>query len=153
MVIMLFGITNVGKSSEERQVAMENKYSEIVKYIPGLEDHSHLYMYYGFPYSEECNIYGDDEEGKNLIVSYECADLCRTIADEFQYDYEWLDILQNKQIKLEKIFDVDVEKQDLDVIACLLLYLVESITFEDKFIDALNNGYLIRLIKRLEYWN
>jgi uncharacterized membrane protein YgaE (UPF0421/DUF939 family) len=32
-----------------------------------------------------------------------------------------------------------------------LLYLVASITFEDKFIDALNNGYLIRLVKRLEH--
>ena len=149
LVIMLFGITNVGKSSEERQAAMKNKYSEIVKHIPALEDHGHLYMYYGFPHSEECYVYGEYEEGKKLIVSYECDDLCRTLADEFQYDYEWLDILQNKQIKLEKIFDVDVEKQDFDVIASLLLYLVESITFEDKFIDALNNGYLIRLIKRL----
>ena len=49
--------------------------------------------------------------------------------------------------------DIDIETQDFDVIASLLLYLVESITFEDKFIDALNNGYLIRLIKRLEYLN
>lgn len=131
---------------------MKSKYSEIVKHIPSLEDHGRLYMYYGIPYSEECHVYGDDEEGKNLIVSYECDDLCRTIADEFQYDYEWLDILHNNQIELEKIFDVDVETQDFDVIASLLLYLVESITFEDKFIDALNNGYLIRLIKRLEYF-
>jgi hypothetical protein len=130
---------------------MKSKYSKIVKHIPSLEDHGHLYMYYGIPYCEECDVYGDDEEGENLIVSYECDDLCRAIADEFQYDYEWLDILHNNQIKLEKVFDVDVETQDFDVIASLLLYLVVSITFEDKFIDALNNGYLIRLIKRLEY--
>jgi hypothetical protein len=130
---------------------MKSKYSKIVKHIPSLEDHGHLYMYYGIPYSEECDVYGDDEEGENLIVSYECDDLCRAIADEFQYDYEWLDILHNKQIKLEKVFDVDLETQDFDVIASLLLYLVVSVTFEDKFIDALNNGYLIRLIKRLEY--
>ena len=130
---------------------MKSKYSKIVKHIPSLEDHGHLYMYYGIPYCEECDVYGDDEEGENLIVSYECDDLCRAIADEFQYDYEWLNILHNKQIKLEKVFDVDVETQDFDVIASLLLYLVVSVTFEDKFIDALNNGYLIRLIKRLEY--
>jgi hypothetical protein len=130
---------------------MKSKYSKIVKHIPSLEDHGHLYMYYGIPYCEECDVYGDDEEGENLIVSYECDDLCRAIADEFQYDYEWLDILHNKQIKLEKVFDVDLETQDFDVIASLLLYLVVSVTFEDKFIDALNNGYLIRLIKRLEY--
>jgi hypothetical protein len=110
-------------------------------------------MYYGIPYSEECDVYDDDEEGENLIVSYECDDLCRTIAEEFQYDYKWLDILHNNQIELEKIFDVDVEKQDFDVIVSILLYLVESITFEDKFIDALNNGCLIRPVKRLEYCN
>ena len=96
-------------------------------------------------------VYGDDEEGENLIVSYECYDLCMAIADEFQYDYKWLDILHNKQFKLEKVFDIDVETQDFDVIASLLLYLVVSITFEDKFIDALNNGYLIRLVKMLEH--
>lgn len=130
---------------------MKSKYSEIVKHIPSLEDHGHLYMYYGTPYSEECYVYGDDEEGQNLIVSYECDDLCRTIADVFQYEPDWLDVLENNQIQLEKIFDVDVETQDFKVIAALLLYIVESITYEDKFIDALNNGYLIRLIKRLEY--
>ncbi|MGI6424708.1 MAG: hypothetical protein ACOX2A_05655 [Tepidanaerobacteraceae bacterium] len=128
---------------------MKSKYSEILKHIPSLEDHGHLYMYYGIPYSEECYVYGDDNEGKNLIVSYECDDLCRAIADAFQYDYEWLDILSNNQIELEKVFDVDVESQAFDVIASLLLYLVVSITFEDKFIDALNNGFLIRLLKRL----
>jgi len=38
----------------------------------------------------------------------------------------------------EKIFDVDVETQDLDVIVPLLLYLVASVTY-----------YVIRLIRRL----
>ena len=130
---------------------MKSKYSEIVKHIPSLEDHGHLYMYYGIPYSEECYIYDDEKEGNNLIVSYECDDLCMAIADKFQYDYKWLDILHNNQIRLEKVFDVDVETQDFDVIASLLLYLVDSLILEDKFIDALNNGYLIRLVKRLEY--
>lgn len=130
---------------------MEIEYSEIVKHIPNLEEHGHLYMYYGFSYSEECDVYGNDVEGNNLIVSYECHDLCMSIANKFQDDYKWIDILDNNQIELENIFHVDIETQDFDVIACLLLYLVESITLEDKFIDALNNRYLIRLIKRLEY--
>jgi hypothetical protein len=107
-------------------------------------------MYYGIPYSEECYKYRDYNEDGNLIVSYECDDFCRAIAKEFENDYEWLDILENNQIELEKIFDVDVEKQDFDVIVSLLLYLVDSVTYEDKFIDALNNGYLIRLLKRLK---
>lgn len=128
---------------------MKKNYIEIVKHISSLEDHGHLYMYYGMPYSEECDVYGHDEEGKNLIVSYECDELCRAIAEEFE-DYEWLDILHSNQIILEKIFDFDVETQDFEVIACILLYLVMSITFEDKFIDALNNGYLIRLLKSLK---
>ena len=131
---------------------MINKYSEIVKHISSLEDHGHQYMYYGIPYAEECYEYGDEEDGKKIIVSYECDDLCRSIADEFQYDYKWIDVLHNNQIDLEKIFDIDVGTQNLDVIASLLLYLVESITFEDKFIDALNNGYLVLLLKRLENW-
>ncbi|WP_213950544.1 hypothetical protein [Tepidanaerobacter syntrophicus] len=131
---------------------MQSKYGKILKHIPKLKDHGHLYMYYGDPYSEECYVYDDEKDGKNLIVSYECDNLCKAIADEFQYDYKWLDILENNQINLENIFDVDVETQDFDVIVSLLLYLDESIIFEDKFIDALNNGYLIRLLKRLKYW-
>lgn len=131
---------------------MKSKYSDIVKHIPNLENHGHLYMYYGIPYSEECYVYGEDEEdNNNLIVSYECDDLCRTIADKFQYGYEWLDVLDNSQISIEEIFDVDVETQNLEVIVSLLLYLVDSVTLEDKFIDALKNGYLIRLIKRLDH--
>jgi hypothetical protein len=130
---------------------MKSKYSEIVIHIPSLEDHGHLYMYYGSPYSEECDVYGDDVEGNNLIISYECHDLCMVIADKFQDEYKWLEIFDNNQIELEEIFDVDVEMQDFEVIVAILLYLVESITFEDKFIDALNNSYLIRLIRRLEY--
>lgn len=127
---------------------MKNKYYEIVKHISSLEDHGHLYMYYGAPYSEECYIYGDDDD---LIVSYECHELCTNIAETFQHEYEWLDIMKDNQINLENIFDVDVEAQDFEVIASMLLYLVESIVLEDKFIDALNNGYLIRVLRRLEY--
>ncbi|MBV1758512.1 MAG: hypothetical protein KMY55_11810 [Dethiosulfatibacter sp.] len=70
---------------------MKSKYSEIVKHIPNLENHGHLYMYYGIPYSEECYAYGDDKE------------------------------VNNNQISLE-----------------------------DKIIEALKNGYLIHLIKRLD---
>ena len=99
---------------------MNGKYSEIVKHIPSLEDHGHQYMYYGIPYSEECYIFGDEEDN-NLIESYESDELCEHIAKVFQDDYKWLDILQNNQIKLEDIFDVDIEMQDLHVIPSLLL--------------------------------
>ncbi len=141
------------KENEESWFFMKKNYSEITKHIPSLEDHARLYMYYGRPYSEECYVYGENEDGKNLILSSECDDLCSTIAHEFENDYNWLDVLENSQVKLERIYDVDVETQDLDVIASLLLYLIESITFDDEFIDALNNGYVIRLLKRLEHWN
>jgi hypothetical protein len=83
-------------------------------------------------------------------VSYECHKLCTAIADAFQYEYNWLDILEEKQIRLEDVFDVDVETQDIAITASLLLYLVDSLILEDKFMDALNNGYLIRLLKRLK---
>jgi hypothetical protein len=106
-------------------------------------------MYYGTPYSDECDIYEDNNEYGYLIVSHECDSLCRTIADKFGYDYEWLDILDEHEIVFEKIFDINIEKQDIDLVIALLLYLVESVTYEDIFIEALNNGYLIRLIQRL----
>jgi hypothetical protein len=128
---------------------MRNKYREIVKHIPNLKDHGHLYMYYGTPYSDECDIYEDYNEDGYLIVSQECDSLCRAIADKFGYDCEWLDILDEHEIVFEKIFDINIEKQNIDVVIALLLYLVESVTYEDIFIEALNNGYLIRLIERL----
>lgn len=130
---------------------MKSKYSEIIKHIPNLEDHGHLYLYYGDPYSEECLVYEDeDEAGNKLILSYEGDDLCWAIADEFEDEYEFLDILDENKIMLEEIFDINVEKQNFEVTVSLLLYLVASIAYEDKFIDALNNGYLVRLLKRFK---
>ncbi len=102
--------------------------------------------------SDECDIYEDYNEDGYLIVSHECDSLCRAIADKFGYDYEWLDILDEHEIVFEKIFDINIEKQDIDVVIALLLYLVESVTYEDIFIEALNNGYLIRLIQRLNHF-
>ncbi|NLA28018.1 MAG: hypothetical protein GX878_11560 [Firmicutes bacterium] len=124
------------------------KYEGITKYIQIIEDHGHLFMYYGTPYSDECDVYDDEKDGQKLVVSHECHDLCSSIADEFEKDYEWHDI--KDQLNLEDLFDVDLETQNLDIIIPLLLYLVWSVSFEDKFIDALNNGYLVRLLKRLE---
>jgi len=129
---------------------MKNRYEEIIKHIPSLDDHGNLYMYYGAPYSEDCFVYGEDGEGGNLILSDECDALCRAIAEEFEREYKWLDIFDDNKIRIEKIFDVDVEVQNLDVIASILLYLVESLILEDRFIDALNNGFLLKVIKRLE---
>ncbi len=129
---------------------IKSKYYEITKHIPSIEDHGHLYIYYGEPHSDGYNIYGDVEDDDNLVESYECADLCESIANTFQYEYEWLDFLEYNGIRLENVFDIDVENEDLDIIASLLLYMVESIILEDKLIDAFNNGFMLRLIKRLD---
>ncbi len=107
-------------------------------------------MYYGEPFSKDYTIYDDEEDGENLVLSYECDDLCFAIAEAFEYEYKWLDVVEEDNIKLEKVFEVGVEKQNLSVIASLLMYLIVSITYDDNFIDALNNGFLIRLISRLE---
>ena len=128
---------------------MKSKYHSMTKHIPGLDDHGRLFMYYGVPVSDEYYIYGDEEDDDNLVVSYECDELCRAIAKSFEHKYKWLDILEEHHIRLEDIFDVDVETQELSIIASLLLYLDESLILVDKFIDALNNGYLSRLLKRL----
>jgi hypothetical protein len=132
---------------------MKKKYESMTRHIPILEDHGHLYMYYGLPYSKECRVYGDQNEDGHLVVSYECEDLLDSIAAAFEEDCKWLDILEEHRIKLDDVFDVDVESQDLDVIAALLIYMVVSVTYEDKLIDAVNNGFMIRLLKRLDHWN
>ena len=62
----------------------------------------------------------------------------------FQYEYDW-DIIEDYQIKLEDVCYVDVENIDLNLAVALLLYLFDSLIFEDKFIDSLNNRLLIRL--------
>ncbi|MBN2852916.1 MAG: hypothetical protein JXQ23_09310 [Clostridia bacterium] len=130
---------------------MKNNYMEILRHIPIMEDHGHLYMYYGTPYCDECDVYEDqDAMGNKLIVSYECHELCTAIADHFEKEMKWNDSLYENNIRLEDVFDVDVEKQNFTIIVSLLLYMVASMTYEDKFIDALNNGYMIRLLKRLE---
>lgn len=30
-------------------------------------------------------IYGDNEDGKSIVLSYECVDLCYAIAEAFEY--------------------------------------------------------------------
>jgi len=132
---------------------MKKRYEEITKHIPGLEDHGSLYMYYGVPHSEDCLVYSDENEDGHLIMSDECDELCIAIAEEFQYKFKWYDVFDDNKITLETIFDVDVEVQDFDVITAILLYLVDSLMLEDRFIDALNNGFLLRVLKRLEYWS
>lgn len=119
----------------------------MTKHIPALDDLGHLFMYYGVPVSDEYYVYGDEEDDDNLVVSHECDELCRAIAKSFEDKYKWLDILEEHQIRLEDAFTVDVETQELSIIASLLLYLDEILILEDKFIDALNNGYLSRLLK------
>ena len=49
---------------------LKSRYEEIVRHIPSLEDHGNLYMYYGTPHSEYCFVYGEDDDGEGLIVSY-----------------------------------------------------------------------------------
>lgn len=44
-------------------------------------------MYYGIPYSEECVVYGEDEEDNDLMISYECIDLCNAVAERFNINF------------------------------------------------------------------
>lgn len=66
-------------------------------------------MYYGLPYSDECIEYTDSTDAGNLIVSYECNDLCRSIAEEFEQKYKWHDILSDNQIKVDSVFELNVK--------------------------------------------
>lgn len=136
-----------------RGIPMKKKYQKIVKHIKALEDHGYLYMYYGTPASEEYTVYESELDGKNLVLSSECDDLFYAIGDAFEDEMyggtRWLDIIEQKGYHLTTIFDVPVEKEDLEMISALLYYLVLSITYEDVMIDALQNGFVLRLLKRL----
>lgn len=105
-------------------------------------------MYYGEPRYESDEVY-DQFDGTYLIESYESYSLCTAIAELFG-EVNWLDILRDHQIQLETVFKAGIDKQEAIVVKALLLYLVESLILEDKYIDALNNGFLVKLLKRLK---
>ncbi|NLA95562.1 MAG: hypothetical protein GX838_01785 [Clostridiaceae bacterium] len=129
---------------------MKHPYEAIIRHIPDLEDHGPLFMYYGEPLSDDYLIYGGKGGFDKLVVSYDCDDLCHSIAQAFERDYDWLDILKDKGIRLEDIFELEVETQDFEAIVSLLLYLLTSTLLEDKLIDSFQNGYMFRLLKRLD---
>lgn len=85
-----------------------------------------------------------------LVVSCACDDLCHAIAQAFERDYEWLDILEEKGIQLEDVFELEVETRDFEAIVSLLLYLLASTLLEDQLINSSQNGYMLRWLKRLD---
>ena len=122
-----------------------NKYEDIVRHIPLIEDHGHLYMYYGEPYNKKCHLYDDD-----LVLSDECYKLCLAIEKEYgKDDSSFLDVLFDYDIGIENALERDIESLDFEAVEALLVILIVSMRDNDMFIDALKNGLLLKLLKRL----
>ena len=124
---------------------------EILAYLPGLQDHADKFAYYGEPADAFYDEYdAEDEHGNHLVISQECNEMCETIGADLQNGESWEDWFsqQNKQPEnLQK--DFKPEDMDEQAICAALLYLIDSLSFNDDLIDALKSGYFTRLIEQL----
>ena len=118
---------------------MEKRFTKITRHIPALEDHGSFFMRYA-----------RDAAFRSPLISSECKDLFQAILHAFGRDESWEDTLTFKGIMLEEIFDLELEVQPFEVVVALLLYLTSAFVFEDRLVDSFYNGYMLRLLKRLD---
>ena len=129
---------------------MEKRYAKITRFIPALEDHGPLFMrYLGLPPDGD-HFYLNDESFRRALVSPEYEALFRAIHHTFKKDEGWWETLTYKGIVLKEIFDLDLEIQPFEIVVALLLYLTTASYFEDKLVEAFQNGFMLRLLKRLD---
>ena len=118
---------------------MEKRFAKITRHIPALEDHAPFFIRYV-----------GDGIFRSPLISSECEDLFQAILHAFGNDTSWEDTLTFKGIMLEEIFDLELEVQPFEVVVALLLYLTSAFVFEDRLVDSFHNGYMLRLLKRLD---
>lgn len=118
---------------------MEKRFAKITRHIPALEDHAPFFIRYV-----------GDGIFRSPLISSECEDLFQAILHAFGNDTSWEDTLTFKGIMLEESFDLELEDQPFEVVVALLLYLTSRCIFEDRLVDAFHNGYMLRLLKRLD---
>lgn len=129
---------------------MKNQYEKITRHIPDLEDHGHLYMYFGQPYTDECDLYGDEDSGYPLVISRQCDALLSAIAGSFNDAFPYQDIFGFRGISLDDIFGLKVEELDFEVVGALFRYLLSTGIHEGKLMIAFQNGFMLDLVKRLK---
>lgn len=125
-------------------------YEEILAYLPCLEDHADKFCYYGEPADDTYEEFAaENEEGKNLVMSQECNEMCETIAADLKgIDYEA--VLAKAQLSLDTLNEAEVEKADQETVSALLLAFIDSLSEGDAMIDALSSGLFTKLFQHLK---
>lgn len=129
-------------------------YEEITAYIPSLEDHATRFCYYGQPMEDGDTEYAvEDEHGNPLVMSAECTEFCETIGGDLAEDTDWQKVFEKRNIKAEEVFSIEPETADEELTRAVLLELADSLSENDQFIEALQNGFLLKMLKRLQKIN
>ena len=129
---------------------MDKRFTSITRHVPALEDHGPLFMHYEEAAPDNYRFYTRGETFRRPLISSECEDLFQAIIHAFARDESWEDTLTFKGILLEEIFDLELEVQPFEVVVALLLYLTSACIVEDRLVDSFQNGYMLRLLKRLD---
>lgn len=124
------------------------KYDMILAYLPSLKEHGLDFAYYGQPKDEAYEVYAaENEAGEPLVISNECTEFCETCAFILRDDVD------PEEITAEQPQEVPVEEMDERQTEAVLLDLIDSLSENDRFLDALKDGTVIRLVERLEAFN
>ena len=74
-------------------------------------------------FSDEYTIYEDtDDNDNNLVLSYECTDLCESIADVFESEYKWLDILEYNDLNITNLKNELIKSYNINEIKINIIF-------------------------------
>lgn len=125
-----------------------SRYDMILAYLPALEDHAADFAYYGKPKNDAYEEYAAvNEEGEPLVIADECTEFCETCAFILRDD------VKPEEVFARKKADVPVEEMDEELCEAVLLDLIDSLAENDRFLDALQDGTVVKLVKKLQEYN
>lgn len=126
-------------------------YSMILAYLPALQDHAADFAYYGEPKDDTYTEYAaENEAGEPLVMSAECEEFCETCAYLLKDIVNWEEVYQENHVGLDDVLKADPSKMDEKLVQASLMELVDSLSENDRFLDALQTGLITGLVKRLE---
>ncbi len=121
-------------------------YEQIKPYFELLKDHPQDFAYYGKPKDEFYLVYDEkNEAGDHLVISYECNELCEELAyllKDIKTEY------MDEPMTQERL-DYLMRQASEEEVQTIVMSIVDSLSYNDYFIECLNNGILIQLIDRL----
>lgn len=124
------------------------KYDMILAYLPSLKDHGRDFAYYGSPKSEAYEEYAaQNEAGEPLVIANECTEFCETCAFILRDDVNPEEFLNEENRK------TPVDEMDEVLCEAVLLDLIDSLSENDRFLDALQDRTVVKLVERLDAFN